>query len=43
MAGQVRGAYDLNKPPGWNLVRKHNTIKSDVVGEGPATKYIQIS
>ena len=43
MGGQVRGAYDLNKPPGWNLVRKHKTIKFDVVREGPATKYIQIS
>ena len=29
--------------PGENLVHKHKTIKFDVVGERPATKYIQIS
>ena len=43
MAGQVRGASHLHKPPGRNLVHKPRTIKFDVVGEGPATKYIQIS
>ena len=31
------------KPPGWNLVHKHKTIKFDEVGERTATKYIQIS
>ena len=29
--------------PGKNLLHKHMTIKFDVVGERPATKYIQIS
>ena len=28
--------------PAENVVQKHKTIKSDVVGERPATKYIQI-
>ena len=28
---------------GINLLHKHKTIKFDVVGEQPATKYIQIS
>ena len=29
--------------PGGNLVHKHKTIKFGVVGEHPATNYIQIS
>lgn len=28
---------------GGNLVHKHRTIKSDVLGEEPVTKYVQIS
>ena len=31
------------KPPVGNLVHKHKTINSDMVGKRPATKYIQIS
>ena len=34
----------INKDnPGGNLVQKHKTIKFNVVGEQPATKYPQIS
>ena len=29
--------------PGKNLLHKHKTLKFDVVGERPATKYIEIS
>lgn len=29
--------------PGENLVQKHKTLKTDVVGEQPAAKHIQIS
>ena len=29
--------------PGENLVQKHKTIKTDVVGEQPAARHIQIS
>ena len=32
-----------NPDPGGNSVRKHNAIEFEVVGELPATKYIQIS
>ena len=30
------------KHPGENVVQKHKTLRSDVVRERPATKYIQI-
>ena len=32
-----------NPDPGGNSVRKHKAIEFEVVGELPATKYIQIS
>ena len=35
-----QGAYHLHQPhPGGNLVHKHKSVKFDVVGEQPATKF----
>ena len=48
----LNNIYIIRKPwvltiytnhPGGNPVRKHKTIKFEVVGEQPATMYIQIS
>ena len=39
--GGVLTTY-INHPAG-NLVQKHKTVRFDVVGEQPATKYPQIS
>ena len=40
----TQGAHHSHKPPRQNLVHvKYLTIKFDLVRNGPATKYIQIS